>query len=200
MPSSPQVEPPPPAESCDRLAWIDLEMSGLDPDRERILELAIVITDLDLEVVAELPGIAIKQEPALLDAMDEWNSRQHRKTGLYEEVLSSDIDEASAEQTALKLLREHMSPNSSPMCGSSIHQDRRFLRRYMSTLHEFFHYRNLDVSTVRSLARYWKPTLLERQKSKHTEHRALSDIHACIKELRFYRQHFFDAPGTHSAV
>lgn len=172
------------------LVWIDLEMSGLDPDRERILEIAVVLTDTNLQVLAQSPNIVIAQDKSLLDNMDEWNSTQHRKTGLYDQVLKSDINEATAETQVLELLRTHAKANHSPMCGSSIHQDRRFLRRYMPTLHEFFHYRNLDVSTVRSLVKYWQPALLDHYQAPASQHRAQSDVYACIAELDFYRHNF----------
>jgi oligoribonuclease len=173
------------------LIWIDLEMSGLDPECERILEIAVILTDRDLQIVEQLPSIVVHQDVTLLERMDEWNSTQHRKTGLYEEVLTSTVHEAEAEQTVLQALQKNLSAGESPMCGSSVHQDRRFLRRYMPELHEFFHYRNIDVSTVRSLAKYWRPTLPPQYKPGPTQHRAASDIRDSINELAFYRDRFF---------
>lgn len=178
------------------LIWIDLEMSGLDPDKERILEIALVVTDLDLNEIAHIGSMVIRQDSGLLDAMDEWNSKQHRKTGLYQEVLKSQTDEKQAELAVLEFLNTHSAPGQSPMCGSSVHQDRRFLRRYMPSLHEFFHYRNLDVSTVRALAKYWRPELPEQYIAPPTEHRALSDIRESVAELDYYRRHFLNTNST----
>ena len=169
-------------------------MSGLDPDRERILEIAIILTDCNLQTIAELPNMVISQDESLLQNMDEWNSTQHRKTGLYDEVLASTTSENQAESTMLEMLREHLSAKDSPMCGNSVHQDRRFLRRYMPELHDFFHYRNLDVSTLRSLAKYWHPNLLRQRDVPPSDHRARSDILGCIDELAFYRSHFIQVP------
>lgn len=174
----------------DRLVWIDLEMTGLDPEKERIIEMATLVTDSDLNLIAEGPVIAVKQSDALLDAMDEWCTRTHGETGLTQRVRESRTSEAEAEQQTLAFLKEHMGPGQSPLCGNSIGQDRRFLVEYMPELEAFFHYRNLDVSTIKELARRWRPDVLEGVKKKGT-HLALDDIRDSIDELRHYRDHFF---------
>lgn len=179
-----------------RLIWIDMEMSGLDPKIERILEIAIVVTDWDLNQVADPFEVVVLQEIALLNDMDAWNTEQHEKSGLCDEVLKSTIDESSAENLALEFLKKLALPSVSPMCGHSVHQDRRFLLPYMPRLHNFFHYRNLDVSTVRMLAHYWnapvEQTLVaqRRQDRNKSAHRALSDILSSIEELKYWRAHF----------
>ncbi|WP_166254224.1 oligoribonuclease [Marinobacter salicampi] len=174
----------------DRLVWIDLEMTGLDPEKERIIEMATLVTDSDLNLIAEGPVIAVKQADDLLEAMDEWCTRTHGETGLTQRVRESRTSEAEAEQQTLAFLREHMGPGQSPLCGNSIGQDRRFLVKYMPELEAFFHYRNLDVSTIKELARRWRPDVLEGVKKKGT-HLALDDIRDSIDELRHYREHFF---------
>lgn len=176
--------------SNDRLVWIDLEMTGLDPERERIIEMATLITDSELTIVAEGPVIAVHQPDSLLDAMDEWCTRTHGQTGLTQRVRQSRISEAEAEQQTLAFLQEHLEPGQSPLCGNSIGQDRRFLVKYMPALECFFHYRNLDVSTIKELARRWRPDVLEGVSKKGT-HLALDDIRDSINELRHYRDHFF---------
>jgi oligoribonuclease len=170
------------------LIWIDLEMTGLDPDRDRIIEIATVVTDKDLIVLAEGPVCAIHQSDAVLSGMDEWNTRQHNSSGLVERVQSSAIDEAEAEQTTLKFVRRFVDQGASPMCGNSICQDRRFLVRHMPELASFFHYRNLDVSSLKILAQLWAPEIAARFEKQPT-HLALADIHDSIRELRFYREH-----------
>ncbi len=176
--------------SSDRLVWIDLEMTGLDPERERIIEMATLVTDSELTVVAEGPVIAVHQPDSLLDAMDEWCTRTHGQTGLTQRVRDSRISESEAEQQTLAFLRQHLAPGQSPLCGNSIGQDRRFLVRYMPALEGFFHYRNLDVSTIKELARRWRPDVLDGVSKKGT-HLALDDIRDSINELRHYREHFF---------
>ncbi|KEI69934.1 oligoribonuclease [Endozoicomonas elysicola] len=173
----------------DNLIWIDLEMTGLDPVNDRILEIATIVTDSQLNILEEGPVIAVHQGDEVLDAMNEWCVNTHGATGLTDRVRASTISERQAEQITLDFLRKHVDQGISPMCGNSIGQDRRFLWRYMSELNDYFHYRNIDVSTLKELARRWKPELLT-QFSKKGTHLALEDIRESIDELRFYRQHF----------
>lgn len=173
----------------DNLIWIDLEMTGLDPDSDRIIEIATVVTDKHLVVLAEGPVIAIHQPDDVLAAMDEWNTRQHGESGLTERVRQSTVTEAEAEQQTLEFLRQYAEHNASPICGNSICQDRRFLVRHMPELAKYFHYRNLDVSTLKILANLWAPELAARFEKQPT-HLALADINDSIRELRFYREHF----------
>ena len=168
------------------LIWIDLEMTGLDPDSDRILEIATVITDSDLNVIAEGPELILHQPAEVLAGMDEWNTRQHGASGLTEASRSSDCDEARAERETLDFLARHVPPGKSPMCGNSICQDRRFLARWMPELERFFHYRNLDVSTVKELVARWGPAAAKAP-PKDSAHRALDDIRASIRELAHYR-------------
>ena len=170
-----------------RLVWIDLEMTGLDTDRDSILEIATVVTDSDLEVLAEGPEFAIAHPLAALEAMDEWNRNQHGKSGLWRRVLEQGVVMAEAEARTLAFLQEWLGPGQSPMCGNSICQDRRFLHRQMPALEKFFHYRNLDVSTIKELARRWAPQVLAEVR-KASAHTALSDVHDSIAELRHYRR------------
>lgn len=179
--------------SNDNLIWIDLEMTGLDPDRDLILEIATVITDKHLVVLAEGPMLAIHQSDDVLAAMDEWNTRQHTSSGLVERVRESTMTVQSAEQQTLVFLREYVDPNISPMCGNSICQDRRFLVRHMPELAKYFHYRHLDVSTLKILAHLWSPGSADAFEKTST-HLALADIHDSIRELRYYREHFFKIP------
>ncbi len=172
------------------LIWIDLEMSGLDPERDVILEAALVLTNNDLDIIAEGPVLAIHQNDSILDGMDEWNKTHHGRSGLMDRVRSSSLSEKDAEVTLISFLKEYLPPNASPMCGNSICQDRRFLARYMPYLESYFHYRNLDVSTIKELAKRWRPELLSGFK-KENRHEALADIHESIEELRYYRQTFF---------
>ena len=172
------------------LVWIDLEMTGLEPETDRIIEIATLITDADLNILAEGPVIAVDQSEEALAAMDEWNQRTHGESGLIERVRSSRISEAQAETETLAFLAEWAEIGSSPICGNSVHQDRRFLVRYMPQLEAFFHYRNLDVSTVKELARRWKPEVAQGFR-KESSHQALDDIRDSVAELRYYREHFF---------
>ena len=173
----------------NRLIWIDLEMSGLRPDRDRILELALVVTDHDLAVVAQAPVYVVHQDAAVLDAMDAWNQSTHARSGLIEKVRAATATEAEVERAALAFLGEHVPAKASPMCGNSICQDRRFLARFMPALEDWFHYRNLDVSTLKELARRWNPDLVKGI-PKEGRHEALADVLESIAELRYYREHF----------
>jgi len=173
------------------LIWVDLEMTGLYPDRDRIIEVAVVVTDAQLNTRVEGPVFAIHQSDATLDAMDAWNKSTHGKSGLVDRVKASMVDEASAETALIEWLRRHVPAGKSPMCGNTICQDRRFLANYMPRLEAFFHYRNLDVSTLKELARRWKPGLLDGVK-KAQAHTALADVHESIDELVYYRTHFLN--------
>ena len=173
----------------DNLIWIDLEMTGLDPQNDRILEIATIVTDANLNLIEEGPVMAIHQSDEVLANMNEWCVKTHGETGLSERVRQSKINISEAETLTLDFLKKHVEAGASPMCGNTIGQDRRFIYRYMPELHEFFHYRNIDVSTLKELARRWKPELLEQHKKKGT-HLALEDIRESIEELRFYREQF----------
>ncbi|ADJ29530.1 oligoribonuclease [Nitrosococcus watsonii] len=180
-------------QDSSNLIWLDLEMSGLNTTQDVILEIATVVTDSQLNVIEEGPVIAIHQKNTILDNMDEWNTRQHHKSGLVERVRQSLINEATAEQQTLAFLNRHTPANSSPMCGNSICQDRRFLARYMPKLEAHFHYRNLDVSTLKELAKRWAPEIAKGFKKENT-HLALADVHESIQELLYYRTHFLHLP------
>lgn len=177
----------------DCLIWIDLEMTGLVPDSDRIIEIATVVTDADLEIVAEGPVIAVHQADATLAAMDAWNTRTHGASGLVARVRASSLDQAAAERATLEFLARHVEAGRSPMCGNSVCQDRRFLARWMPALERHFHYRNIDVSTLKELARRWAPELLAGFE-KQSAHVALADIHESIGELRHYRKLLLAAP------
>ncbi len=174
--------------SDQNLVWIDLEMTGLYPDTDRIIEIAVVVTDANLNHRTEGPVFAVHQSDAALDAMDAWNKGTHGKSGLIERVKASPVDEASAEAQVIEFLKRYVPKSTSPMCGNSICQDRRFLANYMPKLEAFFHYRNLDVSTLKELAKRWKPEILAGFK-KAQAHTALADIHESIDELSYYREH-----------
>ena len=171
------------------LIWIDLEMTGLSPERDRIIELAVVVTDPQLTRRVDGPVLAIHQSDATLGAMDTWNKNTHGKSGLVERVRASTIDEASAQDTVIDWLRRYVGAGKSPMCGNTICQDRRFLANHMPRLEAFFHYRNLDVSTLKELARRWRPALLDNVK-KNQANTALADVHESIDELLYYRAHW----------
>jgi oligoribonuclease len=172
-----------------RLIWIDLEMTGLDTLKDHIIEIATVVTDKDLNILAEGPVLAIRHPESVLAAMDEWNQRQHGSSGLVQRVLESQVTMAMAEKQTLEFLSKWIDKGQSPMCGNSICQDRRFLARQMPALERFFHYRNLDVSTVKELVRRWAPGVMQGFQ-KNTSHLALDDVHDSINELIHYRQHF----------
>jgi len=176
-------------QDANRLIWIDLEMTGLKPDADRIIEVALVITDHALETVAQAPVFVVHQDDAALDAMDSWNKSTHARSGLIDKVKASTMTEADVELAALAFLREHVPAKASPMCGNTICQDRRFLARFMPALEEWFHYRSVDVSTLKELVRRWKPELMKGI-PKEGKHEALADILESIAELRYYREHF----------
>jgi oligoribonuclease len=171
------------------LVWVDMEMTGLDPDKDRIIEVAVVVTDMHLNVLAEGPVFAIHQSDETLDKMDNWNKGTHGKSGLIDRVRASTVTEADAEAALIAFLKNFVPANKSPMCGNTICQDRRFMARGMPKLEAFFHYRNLDVSTLKELCRRWKPELASGFK-KHQKHTALADILESVEELKYYREHF----------
>ncbi len=175
----------------NNLVWIDLEMTGLEPATDKVLEVATIVTDSDLNILAEGPEIAIYQPDEVLDNMDEWCINQHGKSGLTERCRQSKISEQEACEMTIDFLKDYVPAGKSPMCGNSICQDRRFMHVHMLTLEDFFHYRNLDVSTVKELARRWKPSVLNSYSKKGT-HLALEDIRESIQELKQYRQEFFN--------
>jgi len=172
-----------------RLVWLDLEMTGLDPEKERIIEAAVVVTEPDLTFVAEGPVVVIHQSDELLNAMDKWNTSTHGKSGLTEKVRASTVTEEQAEEQLLEFLSKYVPAGKSPLCGNTVGQDRRFLVKYMPKLEAFFHYRNLDVSTLKELALRWKPEVY-RSFVKQSRHEALADIYESIEELKHYREHF----------
>ena len=174
------------------LIWIDLEMTGLVPEKDIIIEIATVVTDADLNVLAEGPSLAIHQDNKYLESMDAWNTRQHTKSGLVQRVKESEISVNEAEKQTLDFVMKYVDPDTSPMCGNSICQDRRFLYNYMPKLEKFFHYRHIDVSTLKELAVRWKPDVVSNS-FKQSKHLALSDIYDSINELKHYREHFIDA-------
>ena len=173
-----------------RLVWLDMEMTGLDPERERIIEVAVVVTEPDLTVVAEGPVLVIHQPDSLLDAMDSWNRSTHSKSGLTAKVKASAMTEEQAQDELIAFLSQYVPAGKSPLCGNTVSQDRRFMFNYMPKLEQFFHYRTIDVSTLKELARRWKPELLKGFE-KRSKHEALADIYESIDELKYYREHFF---------
>jgi oligoribonuclease len=177
------------AQDANRLIWIDMEMTGLKPDSDRIIEVALVITDQQLNVVAEGPVQVVHQSDDVLDAMDSWNKGTHGRSGLIDKVKIATTSEADVEGDLLRFVAAFVPPNTSPMCGNSVCQDRRFLARHMPRLEAHFHYRNLDVSTLKELARRWKPEIMPGL-SKQSKHEALADIYESIEELKYYRAHF----------
>jgi oligoribonuclease len=184
------------AQNALNLLWIDMEMSGLSPETDQVLEVAIVVTDAELNTVAEAPVLVVHQPDAVLDAMDSWNKGTHGKSGLIDKVKASTLTEAEVENQMLAFIRQYVPERTSPMCGNSICQDRRFLARHMPKLEAYFHYRNLDVSTLKELAKRWRPGLAEGFK-KSSKHEALADIYESIDELKYYREHFIQ--GQQSA-
>ena len=177
------------AQDATYLVWLDMEMTGLEPERERIIELAIVVTDSRLMTISESPVWVVHQSDAQLEAMDDWNQKTHGRSGLIDKVRASTLDEASVEAAALAFVQEYVPKLTTPMCGNSIGQDRRFMVRYMPQLEAWFHYRNLDVSTLKELCRRWKPEVAKGF-IKKADHTALADIRESIEELKYYRDHF----------
>lgn len=177
------------AADANNLIWVDMEMSGLDPEAEKVLEVAIVVTDTHLNTVAEGPVVVVHQTDAVLGAMDAWNKNTHAKSGLIERVKASTQSEADADVRLVDFLRQHVPAGVSPLCGNSVHQDRRFMVKYLPAFEAHFHYRNLDVSTLKELMRRWKPELAAGM-TKHGRHEALADIYESIAELKYYREHF----------
>lgn len=171
------------------LVWIDMEMTGLDPDSDRVIEIAAIVTDAELNILAEGPVFAIHQTDEVMDKMDAWNKGTHGRSGLIEKVRASTVTEEEASTQMMTFLRQYVPAGKSPMCGNSICQDRRFMARHMPQLEKFFHYRNVDVSTIKELCRRWKPELISGFK-KHQMHTALADILESVEELRYYREHF----------
>ena len=176
-------------QSSTNLIWIDLEMTGLDTDNDTIIEIATIVTDSKLDALEEGPVIAIHQEDSILEAMDEWNTRQHTRSGLVDRVRSSTYSIADAERMTLQFVEKFVAPKASPMCGNSICQDRRFLHRLMPDLENYFHYRHIDVSTLKEIVKRWYPD--EKQFEKESSHLALDDIRDSIEELKFYKENYF---------
>jgi oligoribonuclease len=174
----------------DRLVWVDMEMSGLLPETDRVLEIAMIVTDGDLNIVAEGPVLVVHQEDDVLDRMDAWNKGTHSKSGLIDKVKASTLTEADVEAECLAFLKQHVKSSVSPMCGNTIHQDRRFMNRYMPKLEAYFHYRNIDVSTIKELCKRWQPEIAKGF-SKQQAHTALADIIESVEELRYYREKLF---------
>ena len=178
------------APANEHLIWVDMEMSGLNPETERILEIAIIVTDAHLNVIATAPVWVVHQEDAVLDAMDAWNKGTHGRSGLIDKVKASTLTEADVEAECLAFLKQHVKSSISPMCGNTIHQDRRFMNRYMPKLEAYFHYRNIDVSTIKELCKRWQPEIAKGF-SKQQAHTALADIIESVEELRYYREKLF---------
>ncbi len=178
------------AQDPSRLIWIDMEMSGLNPDTDKVLEVAIVITDADLNTVAEAPVLVVHQSDAVLEAMDDWNKSTHSKSGLVERVKASTLTSSDVDERLLAFVADYVPPKTSPLCGNSVHQDRRFMVKYLPKLEDYFLYRNLDVSTLKELARRWAPQVAE-SFVKQGAHLALADIHESIRELQHYRAKLF---------
>ena len=177
------------AQNDTHLVWVDMEMSGLDPDKDVVLEVALVVTDKDLNLVEEGPVLVVRQADAVLDAMDSWNKSTHGKSGLIDKVKASPLSEADVENQMIEFMKLYVGERKSPMCGNSICQDRRFMARHLPKLEAYFHYRNLDVSTLKELAARWRPELKDGFK-KANNHTALADIHESIEELKYYREQF----------
>jgi len=177
------------AQNQNYLIWVDMEMTGLVPETDRIIEVAFVITDNDLNMVAEAPVLVVHQAEKVMDGMDAWNKSTHSKSGLIEKVKASVLSDTEVEEQMLEFLKQYVPTRTSPMCGNSICQDRRFMARWMPKLEDYFHYRNLDVSTLKELAKRWKPDMAKGVK-KHGKHEALADIYESIEEMKHYREHF----------
>ena len=177
------------APASENLIWVDMEMSGLNPETERILEIAIIVTDAHLNTIATAPVWVVHQEDTVLDAMDAWNKGTHGRSGLIDKVKSSSLDEATVEAQCIAFLKQHIKPGIAPMCGNTVGQDRRFMARYMPKLEAYFHYRNIDVSTLKELCKRWHPELLKGF-TKQQAHTALADIEESIEELKYYREKF----------
>lgn len=182
------------AQDQNHLVWVDMEMTGQEPDRDRIIEVACVVTDSQLNIVAQAPVIVVHQSDSVLDAMDEWNKNTHGRSGLIDKVRASTTDELSAQAQLLAWMKEYVPQRTTPMCGNTIGQDRRFMARYMPELEAWFHYRNLDVSTLKELARRWAPEVFKGI-TKKGAHTALADIEESIEELRYYRETFLRIPS-----
>ncbi|MFZ8988338.1 MAG: oligoribonuclease [Methylophilaceae bacterium] len=178
----------------NNLVWLDMEMTGLDPVNDKIIEIAVIVTDPNLEILSEAPVFVIKQDDSLLQNMDAWNTNTHSKSGLIEKVKHSTTSEKDAEDQLINFLKPYVDKNKSPMCGNTICQDRRFMANYMPKLEAYFHYRNLDVSVFKELAKRWRPELIGKFK-KSAKHEALADIKESIEELKFYREHFLKIPN-----
>ena len=182
------------ANGNDPLVWVDMEMSGLKPDSDRILEIAMIITDAHLNVIATAPVWVVHQTDEVLNGMDAWNKGTHSKSGLVDKVKASSLSEPEVEKQCITFLKQYVKANTAPMCGNSICQDRRFMARYMPQLEAYFHYRNVDVSTVKELSKRWQPNLVKGFE-KQQAHTALADIMESIEELKYYREHFFRMPA-----
>ncbi|ORF00340.1 oligoribonuclease [Snodgrassella alvi] len=181
-------------QNAKNLAWLDMEMTGLNPDTDRIIEVAMIITDSDLNILAQSEVLVIHQPDSIIDHMDKWNTTTHTRTGLVDKVKASTLTEVEAEEKLLAFISKWIPEKASPMCGNSIHQDRRFMVRYMPRLEAYFHYRNLDVSTLKELARRWNPAIVKGI-SKKGAHQALDDIKESIEEMAYYREHFLTIPS-----
>ncbi|WP_019957267.1 oligoribonuclease [Vitreoscilla stercoraria] len=184
--------------NASNLVWLDMEMTGLDPNKERIIEVAMIVTDNELNTIAQSPILTVHQSDELLNAMDEWNTATHTRTGLVERVKVSTMNEAEVEAQLLAFMQQYVPEKTSPMCGNSVHQDRRFMQIYMPALEAYFHYRNLDVSTLKELARRWRPEIAKGVVKKGA-HQALADIEESIAEMRYYREHFLKLSQTEAS-
>ncbi len=189
------MSPTKPKPNAKNLVWLDLEMSGLDPEKEGIIEIATIITDGDLNILAEGPDLVIHQKDSLMKAMDAWNIKQHAKSGLTEAVKASKITLERAEAETIAFIKQYCLPKQAPLCGNSIHHDRRFLIKYMPKLNEFLHYRHVDVTTVKALVQRWYPNIKRQYPRKNENHRAMGDVRDSIKEMNYLRERFFVSPA-----